>query len=83
MAQYEGWPNKIVGGGIVGWAAGDPTDDTDMAMGMMTAFYHTNGELQGVGDSMMNEFQRWRATDPCRVYRNTFIPLVALVTDSY
>lgn len=28
VETYEGWPAKLVGGGVANWKVGQPTDDT-------------------------------------------------------
>jgi ADP-ribosylglycohydrolase len=60
--QYEGWPAKLVGGGVAGWLRGQPTDDSEMAMAILDAL-HRNG---GVFDAtrVLKHFLAWLRTNP-------------------
>lgn len=63
------WPHghrEIVGGGAFGWAPGQVTDDTDMALCIVRGVRRA-GLDAGVGDivnAVGDEFMRWRAKNP-------------------
>ncbi len=57
-----GWPYRQVGGGPFGWAPGQPTDDTDMAMCILRSACR-NGGLFDL-DAIANEFVTWLQTAP-------------------
>ena len=57
----QGWPFKAVGGGTFGWAAGQPTDDTDMAMCLVRALL-SQGRFNP--EAIGQEFVGWLDTDP-------------------
>jgi ADP-ribosylglycohydrolase len=62
-ARYreQGWPFKAVGGGSFGWAPGQPTDDTDLAMCIVRAFL-SRGRFNP--EAVGQEFIGWLNTDP-------------------
>jgi ADP-ribosylglycohydrolase len=59
--REQGWPFKAVGGGSFGWAPGEPTDDTDMAMCIVRAFL-AHGEFNP--EAIGQEFVGWLNTRP-------------------
>lgn len=40
---WDGWPFRQVGGGVMGWRSGEPTDDTAMAVQLVKSVAHIGG----------------------------------------
>ena len=59
--KAEGWPWRQVGGGPFGWALGEPTDDTDMAVCMMRS-YRELGSFDG--EDVARRFVEWMESGP-------------------
>jgi len=62
IKEFPNWPEEIVGGGKAHWGAGEPTDDTHMAMGILRAWVEDKGKFNPV--TILSNFLKWKHTNP-------------------
>ena len=59
--KVEGWPRKQVGGGMMRWKRGQPTDDTEMAMCILRSF-SSQGKFEC--EDITRQFITWISSGP-------------------